>query len=213
MTISVNIHDSSTKRLAKVSKNRSLDVNINPPDLPLAGSKNRFGVFIRKMDTVGDGTGTTNQGVNGSVTNVSFFLNSNGDDDLHIILAIIALKDSAVSHDKFGAINALTNGWDFKIRESGVNTDIMTSVKTGGDLILQSALFDAFGTGAELNEVPTTGVSEGAQVVKFNFGDLVPGGLRLGRSSLDRLECIVKDDLTGLIDFNVLCMGYSHVEL
>jgi len=213
MTIGVNLSDPASKRVAKISENNSLDVNINPPDLPALGKKNRYNVFIRKLDTVGDGTGTTNQGVNGSVTNQSFFLNANANDDLHILLAVIVLKDSAVSHDKFGAINALTNGWDFKIRESGVNTNLMSAVKAGGDLILQSALFDAFGTGSELNEIPVTGVSEGAQVVKFDFGKIVPDGLRLGRGSLDRLESVVKDDLTGLIDFHVLCMGYKHIPL
>jgi len=211
LTINVNIQDPKSSVLAKVTKNLALTVTDIDGELPPLGKPNRKSIFIRKLDSVGDGTGTTNQAVDGSSTNQRFFLNADNENDIHIIAAEIVIKDSSISHDKFGALNALTNGFDLKIRESGVETTLLDSVKTGGDLILQSGLFNPFGSGSELNEIPVTGVSEGAQVVTFVFGQLVPEGLRLGRSSFDRLESIVKDDLTGLIDFFVLAMGYKHI--
>ncbi len=211
MTINVNIKDPKSSVLSKVTKNNALTIAEIDGELPPISKPNRKSIFIRKLDTVGDGTGSNNQGVDGSSTNQHFFLNAGSNNDIHMISAEIVIKDSSISHDKFGALNALTNGWDLKIRESGVETTLMDAVKTGGDLILQSGLFNPFGTGSELNEIPVTGVSEGAQVATFDFGKLVPEGLRLGRTSLDRIESIVKDDLTGLIDFYVLCMGYEHI--
>ena len=51
-----------------------------------------------------------------------------------------------------------------------------------------------------------------AGVYQFNVGNLVPGGLRIGRGTNDKLISTVNDDLggTGLSDFTVRVLGYRH---
>jgi hypothetical protein len=42
------------------------------------------------------------------------------------------------------------------------------------------------------------------------MGEYVPGGLRIGRGTTDKLEAIVNDNLTGLVEVSVRIFGYYH---
>ena len=58
---------------------------------------------------------------------------------------LIFLGDSQVTHDLFGAENALANGWDLNIVEAGNTTPIVNSAKTGGEIVRPSGYSTAFG--------------------------------------------------------------------
>lgn len=61
--------------------------------------------------------------------------------------------------------------------------------------------------------VIVNGTGEGtadAQTIVFLISSYIPGGLRLGRGTTDKLRAVVRDDLTGLDEFTVRVLGYKH---
>jgi hypothetical protein len=45
----------------------------------------------------------------------------------------------------------------------------------------------------------------------MDIGSLVPGGIRIGRGTKDKIEVEVNDDPTGLDQFVVRALGYCHL--
>lgn len=120
------------------------------------------------------------------------------------------VADSAVVHNKFGNVAALTNGVTLRVRESGVLTNVFADVKTSGQLIAQSGIFTAYGDAATSFELTNWTANDDAHTIVIDVGSLLPGGIRIGQATLDRFELLVNDDLTGLTEFTVRVMGYSH---
>ncbi len=155
--------------------------------------------------------GTNEIGIDWSIPdNIVFTLNSETDFDIRIMALIIFMGDTAVTHGAFGNVNALTNGWDLFIRESGVDTAIINKAKTGGQVIIQSASSLAWGDDASSFELTNFTGTEDATVVIVPLKDFVPGGVRIGRDTSDRIRSVVNDDLTGLTQFSVRALGYRH---
>ncbi len=67
--------------------------------------------------------------------------------------------------------------------------------------------FGADATSFELSAV--TGNAD-AQVLPMDLAAVIPGGIRIGRGTLDKLQVAVNDDLTGLDQFVVRVIGYRH---
>jgi hypothetical protein len=44
----------------------------------------------------------------------------------------------------------------------------------------------------------------------MDLAQLVPGGVRIGRGTQDKLSVEVRDDVTGLVEFTVRVMGHRH---
>ena len=55
-----------------------------------------------------------------------------------------------------------------------------------------------------------TAGSGDAQLLPMDLAQLVPGGVRIGRGTQDKLSVEVRDDVTGLVEFTVRVMGYRH---
>ncbi len=201
-----------SKRAARVDTRNRVEVSMHTPDVPEAGEENRLRYYSELVGSAGASSGNVNMNVDGSVTPAAFFARSEGEADVHITEIVIYLEDSKVANKKFGDINSLTNGWDLQVEESGVTTSIVSKAKNGGQILVQTSP-PIFGTDAnKLNRVgdpSDTGENEGF-LVSFNISESLPGGIRLGRGTQDRIVSIVNDDLTGLADFEVRLIGYRH---
>ena len=46
--------------------------------------------------------------------------------------------------------------------------------------------------------------------LRMDLAAVIPGGIRIGRGTLDKLQVVVNDDLTGLDLFTVRVIGYRH---
>ena len=211
MSIKSHIVDSLTGRKARVTHDGALvTAPQRAPALP-AGTVNPYQYLAGKLGATGLSSGTVNQNVDGSTTPQEFYVEAAADYDLHIMQITIIIGDGSVTHNKFGAISALTNGWDLLLTEAGVDTGLIVKAKTGGELILQSGLGRPFGAGADSFELTAYSGALDAQVVTIPIGQFIPNGLRIGRGSTDRLRAIVNDDLTGLDDLSVYLYGFKNI--
>ena len=154
--------------------------------------------------------GTNETAMDWVVPTQEFRIIANADYDVRIMLIIIIVADTAVAHNAFGNISALTNGVELHIREAGVETKLLDAVKTGGQLIAQAGFAHGYGDGTTSYELSNWTGTEDAQGVVLPVGSLVPGGIRIGRGTKDHLLMRIQDDLTGLTEFTCRVLGYKH---
>ena len=96
------------------------------------------------------------------------------------------------------------------MHEAGINTKIIDGAKTSGDLITQTNT-PIFGVAVDKwNSVSLVDGTNHAGFYRVDINNLVPQGVRIGRGSADHLAVVIKDNLTGLTDFTVRALGYSH---
>ena len=215
MTQKVHIGDGRSGRLAYISPDHGLFMAQITPPLPPIGSVSRQRLYAQYLGTTGEieeglDTGNADQGVNGSVTAQEFFIQASNDFDIRIMAITILIADTAVAHNDFGAINALTNGWDLSITEAGEETFLIKSAKTGGQVLAQTGFSNPYGDGVTSFELSNWTVNNDAQTISIPIGRIVPNGLRLGRGTTDRITATVRDDLTGLTEMYVRVFGYRH---
>lgn len=149
--------------------------------------------------------GTSNMNVNGSVTPQIFRvspgrLRDGISWDITRILIIIT-DDAAMDDGKFGALPALTNGCVF--REINHITKNIFNVKKNGDFRLQA--YDLTYVDATLG--PAGQYSLG---VRRSFAGQDKSGvvLRLNSVTNDEFQMLVRDDLTGLVNFRIVVQGH-----
>jgi hypothetical protein len=59
--------------------------------------------------------------------------------------------------------------------------------------------------------VPNWTGNDDAFVLDCPISAFIPGGLRIGRGTLDRIESGVADNLAGLTEFRVYVFGYKNI--
>lgn len=202
-------------REAYVSPDHGLCVAIINPPVPASGTASRQRLFAQYLGTTGQlqeatSAGNADQGVDGSMTAVEFFITASNDFDIRIMSIAMVIADSAVAHSAFANVAALTNGWDLSITEAGEETFLIKSAKTGGQLIAQAGFANPYGDGVTSFELSNWAANEDAQTISMPIGNIVPGGIRLGRGTTDRISSFVRDDLTGLTEMYVRVFGYRH---
>jgi len=202
---------------AKITNHDALRVTVVENDLPHIMTRNRKRLFSEVLGSTGASSGIVNMNVDGT-TDQEFYIQSiippvdpsPGEDhyDIYITSIIFIVADSAVVHNKFGNVTALTTGIDVIVTESGEETYLLKEIKTGGQLIAHAGAMHSFGDGALVNELTNWTDTDDAQVVMMPISDFVPGGIRLGHTSRDRISLWVRDDLQGLEEFTCRCFGY-----
>lgn len=203
--------DWATKARAKITDRGALLVTPIGETAPPTGQSNVSQYFKSKLALV-DGS-STNQAVNGSSSTQEFVIGSNQNFDIHIKLIQILIADGTpgITNNKFGSIDALSNGWCLDVEESGSETSIVSNAKTNGELLVQSGSNTLFGTGVDVNELSNWTAQEDAKLIYIPMGSWVEGGLRLGRGTNDKLIARVNDDLTNITLFEVTVFGSKNL--
>ena len=211
--LKIRIGNNKDGRTAGVTKHEALKVTSIFPDLPEVGTPNRYRFFSSYLGSEGADSGIINMNVDGSATPQKFYIKSHEDYDINIMKIVITIADTSVVHNKFGNIGSLSTGWDLISHESGYDTYIIQKAKTGGAVVEQSAFYNPYGAKADAFELANWNNSgDDVQTCVFPMYQFVPGGLRIGRGTRDMIESVVNDDLTGLTEFYVRCLGYKHYE-
>ena len=185
---------------------------IEPPNTP-----NKQQYFFGVLGSTGLNSGVLNQSIDGSTTPQSFYVEASNDYDVYINKIVAVITDTATSISKFGNIRAnnINNGWDLKLTEDGNITLLAEGVKSYGDGLAQSGGFSSiFGYGNNIGEIQNINAAgNDTQILPFVMSnDLFSyPALRIGRGNADRLESIVNDDFTGLIDFKVYVYGFKNI--
>jgi hypothetical protein len=200
----------------KVGRHNQLYVAPGAPDVPPSGQYNQYRFFSQYLTADGLAAGTSNMNVDGSSTAVEYWLpaDSTGKFDIHIMAIIVVVADTAVTHKKFGAVAVLGTGWDLWTWESDAKTYIIEKAKTGAELIWKSGFHHPFGSGATMQELlDFNAADDDAQIVYIPIADYVPGGIRLGAGTRDKIAATINDDIDGLTEMYVFCIGYKHYDL
>lgn len=148
--------------------------------------------------------------VDGSTNEVIFSVTADSEYDIYIKKISFEISDAGANLNEFGSIGALTNGVGFCWTTQALgNYIIAESLKTNWNFVRLCAGEPSFGTGTSAfraNNV--SGNSEGFIPV-FDTSSLfgIPWGLRLRKGTKDRIEFIIRDNLTGVDSFNAVAFG------
>ena len=118
MTVGFHIEDPTDGSQVKVSKEGTVEVVVHPHPpfseqvIPLP--------FRQFFTDNGSDTGDEDMRVDGSVTNVDFYVEAQAGCDIYIKTIAIVIADAGATLNKFGNITALTNGVEFfgKLRQT-----------------------------------------------------------------------------------------------
>jgi len=203
--------DENKPKETSVTRNNALKVSLTDQPAPKTGTENVTQYLQGRLGSAGLESGALTQNVDGSATSATFFMTASPDFDIHIQQITAVIADNLALHNRFGNIPQLSVGWDLKLTEAGVETFIMNKAQTGGRAIAQSGFARPFGDGAGAFAITnwTTG-NDDAQIINIPVGEFIPGGIRLGRGSVDKLESIINDNLLGLEEMIVYIYGYKR---
>jgi hypothetical protein len=150
--------------------------------------------------------------VDGSVTNVEYFIKASPSQDIYINSLSLRIGDGgSPTLNKFGALTALTNGVEWKWVTSNLGTEILhEGIKTNLEFIRTGHKTHAIGTGTDAYLADVSGgASEKAYLpiidISEQFGK--PWGIRLRKGTEDKMVFVIRDDLTGLINFDCIAYG------
>lgn len=208
----LSVRLSGAENRAEVTNDGALRVtHVYPDQATLAevyGTDNRNSFF---SDYLRLNTNTTvfQMNVNGAVTNQVFELTALQDRDIFIRHITVMIADGVSTLNKFGALAALTNGWDLRLFEAGAFQNIIELSKTGGDVAINTGLTNVYGSGSAVYSLPSYLNNDNAIAIPINIESLVPGGIRLAKKSTNKLVTTIRDDLTGLTECWVRCLGYT----
>lgn len=161
-------------------------------------SSSRF--FTQVVDTVGDGTGSQDQNVNGSGTPVEFRVlpppgKMYGIAGIEIGIRSASAIDSML---EYGDVTALTTGVTIESHEVGGSTIKSFAVlKDNFDLFFIGGKASAAGNNNDPNAI----------IVKADFQETFNLPLRIDSRENEELLVTINDDLTGLLSHTMLVHG------
>jgi hypothetical protein len=195
---------------AKVNGEGELNVVVHPH--PPKDEEVTVFPFRQYFTDDGTSTGSNDMIVDGSTTNVDFYISAVPDYEIYINSISLEIGDSgSPTLNKFGTLSELTNGieWVYFAQNQG-EYQLHNGIKTNKEFIRLSNGRGAFGDGTTAF---LADVSGGASTKSYlpiidiseNFG--MPWGIRLKKGTTDRLIFRVKDALAGLDVFNAIAYG------
>ena len=157
--------------------------------------------------------GATDMRVNGSVTNVEFYASASGTADRYITQLSFIIADAGATLSKFGAIAALANGCKLTYERLGETITIHNALKSNWDFVRLSLGNPAFGQQANaFIAYNVFGSSEGV-IPLLDFTKIMPPyGIKLDKGTIQRLILTIRDDCTGVDQFDCVTYGFDRFE-
>ena len=168
--------------------------------------------FRQYMTDTGVDGGDNNLIVDGSTIAQDFYISANTEFDIWIKVLNIRIGDTGtVNLSRFGGLAALANGCEIIYSNSVIGDYVIADeLKTNLDLVRIGDRTAAVGTGSDafLLDVQSGGTEDTyLPVIDFQTLFGFSWGLRLKKGSKDKLIFRIKDDLAGLITFNIIGTG------
>lgn len=153
-----------------------------------------------------DSAGSNNMVTSGSLASpVDYTIDADADFDYFVKTLSVKVADSGAKFNLFGALSALTNGIEFKWKNQATGEliihdgikDNLEWYRLSGNDVTTGSIIDLSGGGAD------------AVVVHIDLAILFgnPWGVRLVKESTDQLIFSVRDNLTGITEFNIIAYG------
>lgn len=148
--------------------------------------------------------------VDGSSTDISFFIEANQDTDTYIRTILFEIADAGADLNQFGNVSARTNGVLFEWITTDKGSIILDSgLKTNYDFVRLCGGNPAIGaTVSAFRASNVSGTAEG-YIPVMNIEELfgMPYGFRLRKGTKDRLQFTVRDDCTAPTSFRIKALG------
>lgn len=147
--------------------------------------------------------GSNDMRVDGSSTNIDFYISALQREDVYVKTINVKLADSAAKFNKFGNLTALANGVSFRW-ESQVE----------GELIIHDGIKDTLEWFRMSDQVPTiidlSGGGADAAIITIDLTKLFgsPWGVKLSAGTNDKIAFSVRDKIdVGLDEFTIIGYG------
>lgn len=158
--------------------------------------------LFRHLDTNGDGTGTIVANGNYSGAAEIFYIQPGAGEIYRLQRMIVSLEDTnGFSAQEYGNLgSALTNGITVRVQnDSGTVYEL-----TDGDPVKTNAKWGAFCYDVDLK---TWGAGDEFLLVRWTFSR-TGQPMRLVGDNNERLEVVLNDDFSGLVDQTFIVQGY-----
>jgi hypothetical protein len=146
----------------------------------------------------------------GSVNEIEFSIKAIDDKDIYVASLSFVISDAGATLSQFGNIGALANGFELKWVTQEFGTEVLAdSLKTNFEFMRLAGGDPPFGDGANAFRANNiSGTSEG-YIPFIDFDEIfgIKWGLRLRAGTTDKLSLIIKDNVTGVDQFD--CIGYG----
>ena len=169
--------------------------------------------FRQFLTDDGLSTGSNDMQVDGSTTNVEFWVPAATDADRYITQLSFLIADAGATMTKFGNITALTNGCNlFFDRATGTIT-IHDTLKSNLDFVRLCLGQPAFGTAADSFRIKNAISTSEGYVPVLDLTKLVPPfGVKLDIRTNQRFVFKVRDDTRGVDAFDAIAYGFDRLE-
>ena len=211
MSVVVRIEGGKAGAVAGVSKDGLLQVQVSP-DPPFVPQKIK--PFRQFLTDDGLSGGSNDMIVDGSSTNVEFWVPADTVNDRYItILSVVIADNGNFLQNEFGDLgSALTNGCRlFYERGSGEEIDIHDALKSNFDFTRLALGRPAFGaTSTTFRGTNFIGTAE-AMIPVIDLKEFMPPfGIKLDAGTKQRIVLTVKDALAGLTTFDIIAYGFDR---
>lgn len=159
--------------------------------------------------------GSSDMRVNGATTSQDFFIQAPADGDRYVDTISIAIADAGAVLNKFGNINALTNGVTILYQDSELGDVVIGEDLTSNFRFLRMCGPGVHGIGSGVTSYRASnveGASEG-YLMSLDFSEVfgLPWGIRLKKDTTLRLIVRINDDVTGVDKFDMIAYGYDRI--
>jgi len=194
--------------VAGVTEDSQLRVAVETGPPPAFGEPNKYRYYTSLLGTTGADSGTLDM----ATTADSYYIGAQTNADIRVMMIVVLIGDAGSTHNDWGNLGALSTGCDLCLSQQGVDQIILDKAKTHGQALMQTGLFGYHSGGSNAGSFTLTNYTgtADAQSVVIPVGDIVPGGLRIGKGSTDRLTFTANDDLSGLENQTVRVIGFTH---
>lgn len=213
MALSVKLQDATgSNKQARVTPRQAVSVQ---PFYEPAFTPQRMKFFRQFLTNGGAATDSSDMIVDGSSTNVNFFVPANTNNDRYItVLSFVIADVGNFAQNEFGNLgSALTNGCRlFYTRGAGEEIDIHDTLKTNFDFTRLALGRPAFGSTTDtFRGTNFVGTAEVMLPVVDLKEFMPPFGIKLDVGTNQRITLRVKDALAGLTTFDCIAYGFDRL--
>jgi len=213
MTASIELEDGhGTESKARIDSVGTVHV-IAHPHPPLV--EHVFAEPFRQFFTDdGLSTGDEDMAVDGSSTNVKFWIKAHATKDIYIKTIQFIIADAGAELNEFGNVAARTNGVLFEHFTQAGTTTIHDGLKSNFDFVYLCGNNPVIGNGNSSYKANNVSGNSEAYTPTLDFALMygMPFGLRIRAGSEDKLQFTVRDNCSAPDRFDIIGKGQTIVE-
>lgn len=214
MALPINVEDSCNGYTAKVDKSRSLRVIQSP--FPPFGQDYSTRVLRQFFTDDGGPDGDEDMRVSGTLASpVEFFISSRSDKDVFIKSLSFVIADSGADLNEFGGIGALSNGCVLSYIDDEGEVIISDQLVTNWEFVRLCQATPEIGQQTNAFRANNVSGNSEAYTPTLDFQGIfgLPYGIKLRANSSDKISLFVRDDTSGVDQFDIIAYGIEQGEV